>query len=136
MQQDKIREFATDYAKAWSSQKASSVAAHFAPKGSLNINGGPMSVGRAAITVDAQGFMTAFPDMVVTMDSVRANGSATVFHWTLTGTNTGPNGTGKKVLIRGHEEWTFDSDGLIQKSLGHFDQAELDQQLKNGVSSR
>ena len=129
MQKDKLRAFATDYAQAWSSQKASSVADHFAPDGSLNINGGPLSVGRAAITVDAQGFMTAFPDMVVTMDSVRAVGNQAVFHWTLAGTNTGPNGTGKAVRIRGYEEWTMSTDGLIQKSLGHYDQAELDRQL-------
>ncbi|MEO8880831.1 MAG: SgcJ/EcaC family oxidoreductase [Gemmatimonadaceae bacterium] len=129
MQEDKLRAFATDYAQAWSSQKASSVAGHFAPDGSLNINGGPRSVGRAAITVDAQGFMTAFPDMVVTMDSVRADGDRAVFHWTLAGTNTGPNGSGKAVRIRGYEEWTMSSDGLIQKSLGHYDQAELDRQL-------
>ncbi len=136
MPQDNIRTFAADYAKAWSSKNAAIVAAHFAEDGSLNINGGPLSVGREAITVDAQGFMTAFPDMVVTLDSIYLNGSQPVFHWTLTGTNTGPNGTGKAVRFSGYEEWTMSGDGLIQKSLGHFSQVELDEQLKNGVTAK
>ncbi len=136
MPQDNIRMFAADYAKAWSSKNAASVAAHFAEDGSLNINGGPLSVGRKAITADAQGFMTAFPDMVVTMDSIHMNGSQPVFHWTLSGTNTGPNGTGKAVRFSGYEEWTMSADGLIRKSLGHFSQVELDEQLKNGATAK
>ncbi len=136
MSQDKILMFAADYAKAWSSKNAASVAAHFAEDGSLNINDGPLSVGRKAITADAQGFMTAFPDMVVTMDSIHMNGSQPVFHWTLSGTNTGPNGTGKAVRFSGYEEWTMSADGLIRKSLGHFSQVELDEQLKNGATAK
>src|SRR5215216_2224368 len=62
MNEDKVRAFAADYAKAWSSQNAASVAAHFAPEGSISINGGPASVGREAITAVAQSFMTSFPD--------------------------------------------------------------------------
>lgn len=47
---------------------AASVAWFFAENGSLKINQGSPSVGRAAITAAARGFMTAFPDMVVKMD--------------------------------------------------------------------
>jgi len=49
-------------------QDAASVASFFADNGSLKINQGSPSVGRAAITAAARGFMTAFPDMVVKMD--------------------------------------------------------------------
>ena len=42
----------------------------YADSGSININGSPPSVGRAAVAADAQGFMTAFPDMVVALDSL------------------------------------------------------------------
>jgi predicted ester cyclase len=73
--------------------------------------------------------MTAFPDMVVTMDSVILEGSRAVYRWTLTGNNTGPGGTGKAVRISGHEEWTFGADGLIAESKGHFDEAEYNRQL-------
>ena len=107
------------------------------PDGSLKINAGAPSVGRTAITADAQSFMTAFPDMIVSMDKLDiVDGSQAVFHWTLKGTNTGPGGTGKAVRFSGYEEWTISSDGLIQKSLGHFDEAEYQRQLKNGVLPR
>jgi ketosteroid isomerase-like protein len=135
MQSAKVREFATDYTAAWCSQQASRVSAHFAEDGSLKINDGPASVGREAITHSAQGFMTAFPDMVVAMDSLIVSGDQAVYHWTLTGKNTGPNGTGASVRIHGYEEWTLNESGLIQKSLGHYDQAEYDRQLQQGAAA-
>ena len=124
-----LRRLATEYTAAWCSQDAARVASFFAENGSLTINEGRPSVGRAAITAAAQEFMTAFPDMIVAMDDVIVDGSGAVFHWTLTGTNTGPGGTGHAVRISGYEEWTIGADGLIQKSLGHFDEADYQRQL-------
>jgi hypothetical protein len=127
-----LKVFATRYTAAWGSQDAASVAAFFAEHGSLRINDGAPSVGRSAITAAAQGFMTAFPDLLVIMDSLAVNGHHAVYHWTLTGTNTGPGGTGRPVRISGHEEWTIGPDGLIAASLGHFDAAEYQRQLNRG----
>src|SRR5262249_8454659 len=127
-----VKEFATRYTAAWCSQDPARVAAFFAKDGSLKINDGAPSVGRAAITEAARGFMTAFPDMVVKMDDIIAEGSGFVYRWTLTGTNTGPGGTGKRVRISGYEEWTL-ADGLIARSLGHYDAAEYERQLKHGA---
>jgi hypothetical protein len=64
--------------------------------------------------------MTAFPDIVVKMDRLVVKGAKTEYHWTLTGTNTEPGGTGKFVKIRGFEEWRRGPDGLIAESLGRF----------------
>jgi predicted ester cyclase len=125
--------FATRYAKAWCSQDPEKVAAFFAENGSISINKGPPAVGRAAIAKEAQAFMTAFPDIVVTFDKLEPRGEATEFHWTLIGTNTGPGGTGKRVRISGYELWTIDNDGLIAESKGHFDSAEYERQLNHGV---
>lgn len=125
----KLREFGTRYTAAWCSQNAASVAAFFADGGSLTINTGTPSVGRTAITAAAQGFMTAFPDMVVTMDGVSLDGERAQYRWTLAGTNTGPGGTGRAVRISGYEEWTFGRDGLIAQSSGHFDEADYSRQL-------
>jgi uncharacterized protein (TIGR02246 family) len=119
----KLTDFATRYAAAWSSQKPDRLASFYAENGSLTVNGGTPSVGRAAITATAQGFMTAFPDMVVKMDEVSQDGSHAIFRWTWTGTNTGPGGTGKSVRIQGYEEWTIGADGLIAESRGHYDDA-------------
>jgi predicted ester cyclase len=57
-----------------------------------------------------------------------------VFHWTLTGTNTGLGGTGKRVRVSGYEVWRFDANGLIAESKGHFDIAEYDRQLREGIA--
>jgi predicted ester cyclase len=130
-----LDDFAIRYANAWCSQNPESVAAFYAENGSLSVNDGPLAVGRAAIAGEAQGFMTTFPDMVVTMDKVVREPRGTVFHWTLTGTNTGPGGTGKRVRISGYELWKIDKDGLIGESKGHFDSAEYERQLKEGVDS-
>lgn len=78
--------------------------------------------------------MTAFPDMVVKMDDLSLDGGHATYRWTLTGTNTGPGGTGHAVRIRGHEEWTIGADGLIAESKGHFDEAEYRRQLQAGVA--
>ena len=129
MDSAQLREFATKYTAAWCSQNAASVAAFFAEGGSLRINAGNPSVGRAAITAAAQDFMTAFPDMVVTMDGVSFDGEHAVYRWTLTGTNTAPGGTGKAVRISGYEAWTIGADGLIAASKGHFDEADYQRQL-------
>ncbi len=129
----KLDEFAKRYARAWRSQDPESVAAFYAMDGPLSVNDGPPALGRQAIAEVARGFMTAFPDMNVTMDDLVREPQGTAFHWTLTGTNTGPGGTGKRVRISGYELWQLDTDGLIAESKGHFDSAEYERQLKHGV---
>ena len=109
------------------------VAACFAEDGSLRVNDGPDAVGRKAIADVARGFMTGFPDLVVTKDKVVPESKATAFHWTLTGTNTGPGGTGKRVRISGRELWQFDKSGLISRSQGLFDGKEYERQVNEGV---
>lgn len=125
-----LKDFATRYTAAWCSQNANSVAAFFEERGALQINNGTPSLGRAAIIEAAQGFMTAFPDLVVSMDTITPldDGHAT-YRWTLTGTNHGPGGTGKAVRISGCEEWTIGAQGLIADSKGHFDEADYRRQI-------
>jgi steroid delta-isomerase-like uncharacterized protein len=128
-----LRELAEGYTKAWCSQNAASVAASYSPDGSLTINDGPPSIGRAAITEAAQEFMTSFPDMKVVMDNLTLDSEQAVYHWTLQGTNTGPGGTGKRVCISGFEQWHIGADGLIAESTCHFDSAEYERQIQQGA---
>jgi hypothetical protein len=130
----RLREFAARYTAAWCSRDPASVAAFFGERGSLQINKGSPSIGRAAIAAAAQGFMTAFPDLVVKMNDVSLEGVHAIYRWTLSGTNTGPGGTGRAVRIRGYEEWEMGADGLIAESRGHFDEAEYQRQLKSGAA--
>jgi predicted ester cyclase len=135
MNADKLREFAERYTAAWCSQDAARVAAFFSPNGSLQVNDAARAMGRAAITAVAQSFMTAFPDLIVAMEDLIIKGDRAQHHWTLSGTNTGPGGTGKRVRISGYEEWEFGDDGLIAQSLGHFDAAEYRRQLEHGFNA-
>ena len=130
---DQLQDLALRYTAAWCSQNPARVAAHYAPEGSLTINDDPPSVGRAAITEAAQGFMPAFPDMQVLMDDLITEDRRIEYRWTLIGTDTGPGGTGNRVRFSGVEEWTIGDDGLIAESKGHFDQTEYERQLEQGV---
>ena len=124
-----LRDFAARYTAAWCSQDPASVASFFALKGSLTIKEGSPSVGRYAIAEAAQSFMTAFPDLSVTMDRLVPAGNRIEYHWTLTGTNTGPGGAGRAVRISGFESWQLDHDGLILDSQGHFDSEDYARQF-------
>ena len=127
-----LRDFAKRYTAGWCSREAASVAAFFAPNGSLSVNGAP-AAGRGAITEVAQGFMTAFPNMELLMDGAVIQGGNAVYRWTFIGTNTGPGGTGHRVRFSGYEVWKFGEDGLIAESQGHFDAEDYQRQLERGV---
>jgi len=129
-----LKIFGKSYAQAWCSQKPEFVSLFFAEAGSLSVNDGKPAVGRNEISKVAESFMTAFPDIIVSMDSLVTTPKGTEFHWTLTGTNTGPNGTGKKVRINGVELWQFEN-GLIKESKGSFDTEEYNRQVKYGVGN-
>jgi len=124
-----LTEFATRYAAAWSSQDPVAFGTFYGENGSLTVNDGEPAVGRDAVVDTANAFMTAFPDMIVRLVELRSEGSRVEFHWHWTGTNTGPDGTGNTVDLRGYEEWTFGDDGLIVESRGHYDDGEYQRQL-------
>src|SRR5438309_11890465 len=105
---EQLRAFAERYTAAWCSTDPARVAEHFAPGGSLTINDVPPAVGRAAITEAARGFYVALPDMRVFFDDLVVEGDRIEFHWTFTGTNTGPGGKGKAVRASGFEKWMID----------------------------
>jgi uncharacterized protein (TIGR02246 family) len=124
-----LRDFAMRYTAAWCSQNAASVAAFFAADGSLRINDGSPAVGRDAIAEAAQSFMTAFPDLRIIMDDLSIQNDHIIYHWTLTGNNTGPEGSGRPIHISGSETWLINADRLIATSQGSFDSAEYQRQL-------
>ena len=130
-----LRELAEGFAAAWSSQNAASVAAYYSPRGSRSANGAAPYVGRNAIEVATQQFMAAFPDLQLTLDDVMVVGDYTEVHWTMTGANSGPGGTGQRVSIKGIEEWRMGKDGLIAESKGHFSVANFRRQMANGAKT-
>ena len=126
MTSDELNQFAARYAKAWCSQDPEKVAAFYAKSGSISVNCAPPVL----IAEVARGFMRDFPDMLVTFHKFENTPTGTEFHWTFTGTNTGPGGTENRVKISGYELWKIDRDGLISESKGHFDAADYEHQLR------
>jgi steroid delta-isomerase-like uncharacterized protein len=129
---DRLQSFAEAYTAAWCSQDAARVASFYAENGSLRVNDAAPAVGREAITTVAQEFMTTFPDLQVFLDELRLEDDRAIYHWTLTGTNTGPGGTGRAVRISGYEVWQIGADGLIARSRGNFDAEDYRRQLEAG----
>jgi nuclear transport factor 2 (NTF2) superfamily protein len=125
------REFARSYTDAWCSHDPARVAEHYVQGGKIAINGGELS----EITAVARSFMDAFPDIQVFMEDVVLKDGIVEVHWTFTGTNTGPGGTGKWVRISGLEEWTLSEDGLVVEARGTYDADEYDRQLVHGASA-
>ncbi len=130
---EQLRVFAMDYTAAWCSMDPAEVAAHFSPNGSLAINGGEPAVGRDALTVVAASFYESLPDMQVYFRDLVVDGDRIEYHWTFTGTNTGPGGTGNAVRVEGFEAWRIGDDGLIAASVGSYDADEYARQLAAGV---
>jgi hypothetical protein len=123
---DELRQFAQHYAEGWASRDPEKVAVFYAKNGSISVNGAaPVPIAEVA-----RGFMRDFPDMIVEFDKLENTPKGTEFHWTFTGVNAGPGGTGNKVQISGYELWKIDSAGLIAESEGHFDAADYKRQLK------
>jgi len=132
MTQDQAEDFGTRYTAAWCSHDPEAVASFYAPDGRIVINDGDPSAGRAEVAEMVQGFLDAFPDLIVRMDRIRTSGTYAVYLWTLEGTNTGPGGTGNRVEISGWEYWRLSDDGLVAESRGHYDAAEYERQLAGG----
>lgn len=121
-----IGELARSYTEAWCSHDPARVAAHYAPGGTIAINGGEA----AGIAEVAESFIAAFPDIEVSMDDLVVRDDVVEYRWTFTGTSAE---TGKWVRIPGYEEWTIGADGRIASSRGNYDQAEYERQLQEGA---
>lgn len=109
------------------------MAACYEEAGWQSINDGPRAEGREALAVVAGSYMEAFPDLKVSLDQLLTAGDSAFFVWTLTGTNTGPGGTGNAVRVSGIEVWKMGDSGLIASSQGYYDAATYEHQLLYGL---
>jgi steroid delta-isomerase-like uncharacterized protein len=77
-------------------------------------------------------YRSAFPDLSMTIQETIVKGDKIVWHWTLTGTNTGPMGeappTGKAVQLSGVSFARIDN-GKISELWDYYNQAMLLYQL-------
>ncbi len=124
--QTEAEELGRKCTEAWCSHDPNAVASFYATDGRIVINDGEPSNGRSEVAEMARGFFNGFPDLVLRMDSIRTSGTHCVFLWTLEGTNSGPDGTGKRVEVSGWEYWRLTNDGLVAESKWHFDAADFE----------
>jgi len=122
-----VGDLARSYTEAWCSRDPARVASHYAPGGTIAINGGEP----AGIAEVAASFITAFPDIEVFMDDLVVTDDVVEYRWTFTGTSAE---TGKWVRIPGVEEWTIGAGGRIASSRGNYDQAEYERQVREGAA--
>jgi nuclear transport factor 2 (NTF2) superfamily protein len=126
---EKMTEFGQKYTEAWNSKIPEQMASFYAEDGVLIVNKGTPAVGREQLAATAGSYMEAFPDLVLTMDSLTKEKDSYRYYWTFKGTHTGPGGTGRKVDFSGFEEWTMNEQGLVQTSIGTYDAVEYARQL-------
>jgi uncharacterized protein (TIGR02246 family) len=116
MDEEELRTFAEQYTSAWNSRNPEKVASLFEEGGSLSLDGRSESVGRDAITEAVQERMTAIPDLKVEMKNLETGPNRAVYHWELSGTDSGPHGTGNPVHTSGREEWSLSADNRIARA--------------------
>ena len=109
------------------------MAACYEETASLTINGGKPSTGRVELAATAASYMEAFPDLGVSVDQVLVAGDSAFWAWTLTGTNTGPGGSGHRVRVSGIEVMTIGNSGLVTNSIGYYDGATYERQIAHGI---
>lgn len=126
----KMVEFGEKYTGAWNSKMPEKMASFYAKDGKLTVNNGSAAQGRKQLAETAKSYMEAFPDMKLTMDSLVVDSDTFIYHWTFLGTNSGPGGTGHKVIFSGFERWTMNNEGLIQESIGTYDAEDYNRQLE------
>lgn len=124
-----FQDFARSYTAAWNAHNPALVASHYAADGRIIINNGEPYVGVSGLSEMADGFITTFPDIRLTMDSLEDRDGKLVYQWTFTGTHFE---TGHKVRITGSETWTLSGDGLIADSTGQFDGEDYALQVAHG----
>jgi len=122
-------DFGRRYAEAWSSQLPENVARMFSLDGFITINGSEPAIGRASVADIALDYMTSFPDLDVQCDQVLMENGAIQWHWTMRGTHSGPDGSGRRIDISGYETIVLDREGLIVSAHGYFDENDYTSQL-------
>lgn len=123
---ESARKLADAHCAAWTSSLAGKVAQRYSEPTSFAMNRGDPMTSRAEITEMASGFMSEFPDLKLTCDTVLVADHHIVYAWTFEGRHVG---TGNLVRFSGWEEWDLDDDLQVTKSLGWYDIDDYNQQV-------
>ncbi|GAB3198011.1 hypothetical protein GCM10027261_24470 [Geodermatophilus arenarius] len=126
-------ELAERYQRGWSDHDGDAVAACFADDGTYVDPSLPGPLPRTAIAGYVNGLVSAFPDLVLTVEDQVSEGSRVYFSWRLQGTNSGvlpglPAPTQRRCDVPGVDLIEVGPDG-ITRVVGYFDQKGFFEQL-------
>ena len=124
---DSAKNIAEKHCAAWTSHDPVTVANRYSETTSFGMNGGDPMTSRAEIADMAAGFIADFPDLVLSCDHVLVADHHMVYAWTFAGHH---KKTGGFVRFSGWEEWDLDDDLKVTKSLGWYDVADYERQVK------
>lgn len=123
---NRAKELADAHCAAWTSASVDLVAQRYSEPTSFSMNYGDPMTSRAEIAEMAAGFMSDFPGLTLTCDSILVADHHMVYAWTFQGTLAE---TGKTVRFSGWEEWDLDDDLQVTKSLGWYDVDDYNRQV-------
>ena len=129
-----IQENTTRFIEAgWNDKDVSAVDSFMAEPFIRRVNNVTTASNRKELAANMQVYITAFPDLHLTIDDVVATEDHVILNWTITGTNTGIFGeiqaTGKKVKVTGITRMDFNESGKIVYEDVFFNELSLLQQL-------
>ena len=124
-----LKDYAVQYANAWSSNDPDRVLALHAESSRLSVNDGDPAIGKPAIRKVVKAFMEAFPDLYIRVNEVVVEERGIVFYCNAIATNSGPGGTGNKIDIEINEIWTFDETGKLIEVKAYDDPEDFERQL-------
>ena len=131
MDPSELKEYAMQYASAWSSNDPEKVLALHAESSRLSVNDGDPAIGRPEIRKIVKAFMEAFPDLFIQVNDVVVEERGIVFYCNAIATNSGPGGSGNKIDIEIHEIWKFDETGKLIEVKAYDDPEDFDRQLNH-----
>ena len=123
---DEARKMAEAHCAAWTSRSPDTVADRYSTTTSFSINRGEPMRTRAEIAGMAAGFMTDFPDLSLTCDTLLVADRHMIYAWTFEGHY---RENGKLARFTGWEEWDLDDELKVIKSLGWYDAEDYERQI-------
>jgi steroid delta-isomerase-like uncharacterized protein len=123
------------FKEVWNQRRADTVREMIDPDGVCHSEGGELRGVQAFLDQVHGPFLTALPDLRLTVEGTVAEGDQVVVRWTAAGTHTGPGlgmpPSGRKVRFRGMT-WMRFSDGKLVEGQDSWNLAGLLQALSGG----
>ena len=118
---------------AWNNKNMDSLRSVSAENFIRHLNGIRVVSNQNEMEANMNIFFNGFPDLKVSIENSTIKDNQLFAYWTFKGTNTGIFGeapaTGKSIIVSGHSELSFDTEGQIIREDVYYNELQLLQQL-------